>query len=153
MHLCPALCLALSFCHASPYRLLSKTKVSIAAAGGGSNSTVSTASLSAKGAKLRNTYDSKHMSGFVMDLPDGVDEEEVISKLNAHDDVVKVVPDTWVGIAGAAGKTSGDCSVLIWSGELLLTSVRATCLAGVTCMTTITLQLPASPFRLCHIGC
>lgn len=107
MHLCPALCLALSPCLASPYRLLSKTKVSIAAAGSGSNSTVGTASLSAKGAKLRNTYDSKHMSGFVLDLPDGVDEEEVISKLNAHDDVVKVVPDTWVGIAGAAGKASG----------------------------------------------
>lgn len=86
--------------------LLSKTKVSIAAAEGSANSSVGTASLSARGAKLRNRYNSKHMTGFVLDLPDDVDEEDAIAKLNAHDEVVKVVPDTWVGIAGAAGATA-----------------------------------------------
>lgn len=83
--------------------LLSKTKVSIAAQSAG-NSSVSTASLAAKGAKLSNRYNSKHMTGFVLELPDGVDEEDAIAKLNAHDEVVKVVPDTWVGIAGAAAR-------------------------------------------------
>lgn len=83
--------------------MLAKTKVKTAAAAG-ANSSVAIASLMAKGAKLRNTYSSKHMSGFVLDLPEDVDEEAAISKLNEHDDVVRVVPDTWVGIAGATGK-------------------------------------------------
>jgi multidrug efflux pump subunit AcrB len=83
--------------------LLSKTKVSLAAADGSSKGSLHTASLSAKGAKLRNRYNSKHMTGFVLDLPDGVDEEEAVAQLNAHAEVEKVVPDTWVGIAGAAG--------------------------------------------------
>lgn len=97
------------------HRLLSKTHVSIASdassssdSGNSSSSSVQTASLFAKGAKLRNTYSSKSMSGFVLDLPDEVDEEDVVAKLNAHDDIVKVVPDTWVGIAGAAG-AAVDC--------------------------------------------
>lgn len=72
---------------------------------------MSTASLVAKGAKLSNRYNSKHMTGFVLDLPDGVDEEDAIAKLNAHDEVVKVVPDTWVGIAGAAGGSSHAAEV------------------------------------------
>lgn len=48
------------------------------------------------------------MRGFVLDLPDGVDEEDVIAKLAEHKYVEKVVPDTWVGIAGAAGKHGCD---------------------------------------------
>lgn len=96
-------------CSCSPCSLLSKTKVSIAAAGGSGNSSVSTASLVAKGAKLSNRYNSEHMTGFVLDLPDGVNEEDAIAKLNAHDEVVKVVPDTWVGIAGAAGGSTDAC--------------------------------------------
>jgi hypothetical protein len=85
--------------------LLAKTKVKTAAAAG-ANSSVAIASLMAKGAKLRNTYSSKHMSGFVLDLPEDVDEEAAISKLNEHDEVVRVVPDTWVGIAGATGEAA-----------------------------------------------
>jgi hypothetical protein len=88
-----------------PCSLLSKTKVSLAAADGSSSTgSLHTASLSAKGAKLRNRYSSKHMTGFVLDLPDGVDEEDAVAQLNAHAEVEKVVPDTWVGIAGAAGE-------------------------------------------------
>jgi len=50
------------------------------------------------------------MTGFVLDLPDTLDEQDAISKLNADDEVVKVVPDTWVGIAGAAGMQYGSRS-------------------------------------------
>jgi len=43
------------------------------------------------------------MKGFVLDLPDQVDEDEVVNKLVAQQDVMRVVPDTWVGIAAATG--------------------------------------------------
>jgi ABC-type amino acid transport substrate-binding protein len=64
---------------------------------------VAVASLAAVGAKPRNTYSGGGMKGFVLDLPNQVDEDEVVNKLVAQQDVMRVVPDTWVGIAAATG--------------------------------------------------
>lgn len=90
--------------------LLKKTRVSLSAISTAAvnTSAVATASLAEKGAKLHNTYSGGGMTGFVLDLPDTLDEQDAISKLNADDEVVKVVPDTWVGIAGAAGMQHGS---------------------------------------------
>jgi hypothetical protein len=40
----------------------------------------------------------------VLDIPADVDEADAVSKLSAHQDVMRVVPDTWVGIAVASGE-------------------------------------------------
>jgi hypothetical protein len=44
------------------------------------------------------------LQGFVLDIPADVDEADAVSKLSAHQDVMRVVPDTWVGIAVATGE-------------------------------------------------
>lgn len=88
---------------------MKKTHVSItptaaiASSGSGANGKVSTASLAEGGAALHNTYSGGGINGFVLELPDGLDEQEAVLKLTNHSDVMKVVPDTWVGIAAAAG--------------------------------------------------
>lgn len=78
---------------------------------------IAVASLAAVGAKPRNTYSGGGMQGFVLDLPDQVNEDEVVNKLVAQQDVMRVVPDTWVGIAAATGMSSSKqlmCTALEW---------------------------------------
>jgi hypothetical protein len=95
-------------CCRFPYSLLGNTTVSSSsvgvAAGGSSTDAVATASLAAVGATLQTNFSGGGLQGFVLDIPADVDEADVVSKLSAHHDVMRVVPDTWVGIAVATGE-------------------------------------------------
>eukprot|EP00878_Enallax_costatus_P028896 GHUV01031253.1.p1 GENE.GHUV01031253.1~~GHUV01031253.1.p1 ORF type:complete len:402 (+),score=82.70 GHUV01031253.1:387-1592(+) len=59
------------------------------------------ASLAEVGATSDNKFSGGEVQGFILDVPEGVDEEEAVQKLSSHADVMRVVPDTWVGIAAA----------------------------------------------------
>jgi hypothetical protein len=63
---------------------------------------VSAASLAAAGAAPSSKYEGGGLQGFVLDLPANVDEAAAVKQLAARSDVLRVVPDTWVGIAVAA---------------------------------------------------
>jgi phage tail tube protein FII len=83
---------------------MKKTHVSVAGSSddAAAADSVATASLAEHGATM-NKYSGGGMQGFVLDLPEGMDEQEAILKLANSSDVMRVVPDTWVGIAAAAG--------------------------------------------------
>lgn len=61
------------------------------------------ASLAEVGATSDTTFDGGDVQGFILEVPAGVDEVEAVQKLSSHADVMRVVPDTWVGIAAATG--------------------------------------------------
>lgn len=62
------------------------------------------ASLAAAGATPQTNFSGGGLQGFVLDIPADVDEADVVAQLSAHQDVMRVVPDTWVGIAAATGE-------------------------------------------------
>jgi hypothetical protein len=87
--------------------LLDDTTVSspsVGIAAGSSSDAVATASLAAVGAMPQTNFSGGGLQGFVLDIPADVDEADAVSKLSAHQDVMRVVPDTWVGIAVASGE-------------------------------------------------
>eukprot|EP00878_Enallax_costatus_P044513 GHUV01053166.1.p1 GENE.GHUV01053166.1~~GHUV01053166.1.p1 ORF type:complete len:187 (+),score=37.31 GHUV01053166.1:164-724(+) len=68
------------------------------------------ASLAEVGATSDNKFSGGEVQGFILDVPEGVDEEEAVQKLSSHADVMRVVPDTWVGIAAATGGLFGTAT-------------------------------------------
>lgn len=71
---------------------------------------VTAASLAEVGATSDTKFSGGEVQGFILDVPEGVDEAEAVQKLSSHQDVMRVVPDTWVGIAAATGKVQQDQS-------------------------------------------
>lgn len=91
--------------------LLDNTAVSSASVGiaaGSSSDAVAPASLAAAGATPQTNFSGGGLQGFVLDIPADVDEADVVAQLSAHQDVMRVVPDTWVGIAAATARLSNS---------------------------------------------
>lgn len=92
--------------------MLVNTTVSTGAVGiaaGSSPDAVGPASLAAAGAAAQTSFSGGGLQGFVLDIPAEVDEADAVSQLAANKDVMRVVPDTWVGIAAATGE--------LWAGR------------------------------------
>ncbi|KAF8068246.1 aprE [Scenedesmus sp. PABB004] len=81
--------------------LVNTTAPSSFAAGAGLDGLAPPASLADAGASAAQSFSGGGVQGFVLDLPANVDEAAAVAELAAHSSVLRVVPDTWVGIAAA----------------------------------------------------
>lgn len=99
-------------------------------AGGSSSDAVAPASLSAVGASSQTNFSGGGLQGFVLDIPADVDEADAVSKLSAHKDVMRVVPDTWVGIAAAKGEPQQGAHHRTQSATSRRVAVHGCCIAN-----------------------